>query len=147
MTRPQQSTIVKSSAPQYCNSPRTSGSREENLQSTKSVKSEAGVEENSNFYPDSALVKTHELCATVITFNIKKKGFSDITGAFPHKSSRGNLYIMVMYDYDSNAILAKPIKKCRQKLSAMRSTRSTRSSNQELANLKFTLCTTSVLVT
>ena len=38
------------------------------------------------------------------------KGISSITGAFPHKSSRGILYVTVMYEYYSNAILAKPIK-------------------------------------
>ena len=55
-------------------------------------------------------MKTHEICANIRPFNIKIKVFSDITGAFPHKSSRGNVYVMVMYDYDSNAILAEPIK-------------------------------------
>ena len=55
-------------------------------------------------------MKTHELCATIIPFNIKVKGFNDITGAFPHNSIRGNLYVMVVYGYDSNEILAKPIK-------------------------------------
>ena len=55
-------------------------------------------------------MKTYELCVTIISFNIKIKVFSDLTGAFPHKSSRGNLYVMVMYDYDSNAILSEPIK-------------------------------------
>ena len=55
-------------------------------------------------------MNTHELCATITPFNLKRKGFSDITGAFPHKSSRGNLYVMVMYDYDSNSILVEPTK-------------------------------------
>ena len=55
-------------------------------------------------------MKTHEICATLIPFNLKRKGFSDFTGAFPHKSSRGNFYVMYMYDYDSNEILDKPIK-------------------------------------
>ena len=53
---------------------------------------------------------THELYKTIITFNIKRKGFSDLTGAFPHKSSRGDFYAMVMYDYDRNTILYEPIK-------------------------------------
>ena len=53
---------------------------------------------------------THELCATIIPFNIKRKGFTDLTGAFPHKSIIGNLYAMVMYDYNSNIILVEPIK-------------------------------------
>ena len=74
------------------------------------MKLEVEVEEDSNFYPDAESVKTHEMCATIIPFNIKRNGFSDFTGAFPHKSSMGNLYVMVMYDYDINAILAEPTK-------------------------------------
>ena len=36
--------------------------------------------------------------------------YSDITGKFPYPSSKGNQYIMVMYDWDSNAILGEPMK-------------------------------------
>jgi hypothetical protein len=36
--------------------------------------------------------------------------YTDQTGIFPVVSSKGNNYIMVLYDYDSNAILAQPIK-------------------------------------
>ena len=36
--------------------------------------------------------------------------YHDLTGAFPHKSSRGNQYIYLFYDYDVNAILTQPIK-------------------------------------
>ena len=110
MASPQQSTIVKASASQHCKSLRTYVPGEKNLQSTKHVKSEVEVEEDSNFYPDSETVKTHEMCATIIPFNINRKVFGDLTGALPHKSSRGNLYVMVLYDYYSNAILAEPIK-------------------------------------
>ena len=35
---------------------------------------------------------------------------SDQTGRFPNFSSRGTKYIMVLYDYDSNSILATPLK-------------------------------------
>jgi hypothetical protein len=38
------------------------------------------------------------------------KIYTDQTGRFPVVSSKGNKYIMVLYDYDSNAILAQPIK-------------------------------------
>jgi hypothetical protein len=38
------------------------------------------------------------------------KIFSNQTGRFPLTSSRGNKYIMIVYDYDSNAILAEPLK-------------------------------------
>jgi hypothetical protein len=36
--------------------------------------------------------------------------YTDQTGTFPVVSSKGNKYIMILYDYYSNAILAKPIK-------------------------------------
>jgi hypothetical protein len=36
--------------------------------------------------------------------------YTDQTGRFPIMSSNGKTYIMILYDYDSNAILAQPIK-------------------------------------
>jgi hypothetical protein len=36
--------------------------------------------------------------------------YTDQTGRFPVVSSKDNKYIMILYDYDSNAILAQPIK-------------------------------------
>jgi hypothetical protein len=36
--------------------------------------------------------------------------YNDQTGSFSVVSSKGNKYIMILYDYDSNAILAQPIK-------------------------------------
>jgi hypothetical protein len=36
--------------------------------------------------------------------------YTDQTGKFPVVSRKGNKYIMIVYDYDSNAILAQPIK-------------------------------------
>jgi hypothetical protein len=36
--------------------------------------------------------------------------YTDQTGLFPVVSSKGNKYIMILYDYDSNAIMAQPIK-------------------------------------
>jgi hypothetical protein len=36
--------------------------------------------------------------------------YSDQTGRFPVTSSKGNKYIIIVYDYDSAAILAEPIK-------------------------------------
>ena len=55
-------------------------------------------------------MKTHELCETIIPFNVKRKGFINLTGSLPHNSSRVNLYIMVLYYYISNKILSEPIK-------------------------------------
>jgi hypothetical protein len=36
--------------------------------------------------------------------------YTDQTGIFPVVSSKGNKYIMILYDYESNSIFAKPIK-------------------------------------
>jgi hypothetical protein len=38
--------------------------------------------------------------------------YTDQTGRFPVVSSKGNKYIMILYHYDSNAILAQPINDC-----------------------------------
>ena len=54
--------------------------------------------------------KTWENAALIYPFEPKEKTYSDQTGRFPQRSSHRNKYIMVMYDYDSNAILAEPLK-------------------------------------
>jgi hypothetical protein len=36
--------------------------------------------------------------------------YTDQTGRFPMVSIKGDKYIMILYDYGSNAILAQPIK-------------------------------------
>jgi hypothetical protein len=38
--------------------------------------------------------------------------YTDQTGQFPKKSSRGNQYIMVLIKLDSNAILVEAMKNC-----------------------------------
>ena len=35
---------------------------------------------------------------------------TDQTGSFPVTSSRNSKYLMVLYDHDSNAIIAEPLK-------------------------------------
>ena len=85
-----------------------------------------GVEEDSDLYPDADTVKTYDMCATIIPFNLNIKGFIDLTGDLPHNSRRGNLYAVVLYYYDSNTILAEPIKIGRQQSSVILSSRSTR---------------------
>jgi hypothetical protein len=52
-------------------------------------------------------VKTQFVYAATIDAD---KIYTDQTGRFPVVSSKGNKYIMIVYDYDSNAILAQPIK-------------------------------------
>jgi hypothetical protein len=41
--------------------------------------------------------------------NVTGQIYSDQTGRFPTTSSRGNKYVMIVYDYDSNAILSETI--------------------------------------
>ena len=46
----------------------------------------------------------------IIHFETKVAAYDDLTGIFPHKSSRGNEYILVHYDHNSNAILSDSLK-------------------------------------
>ena len=92
-------------------------------------------------------MNTHEMYEKITPFNLRRKGLSDLTGDLPHKSSIGNLYVMVLYDYDINTILAETIKIGRHQPSTMLSSISKRSSKQEVAMQKFTLWTTSVIMT
>jgi hypothetical protein len=43
-------------------------------------------------------------------YDVRNTVFSDQTGQFPTRSQRGNKYIMVMVEIDSNAILVEPLK-------------------------------------
>jgi hypothetical protein len=74
-----------------------------NVRSTKKepIESETTPTQNVNNEP------THLTFATIEdTGNI----YTDQTGRFPVTSSQGHKYILIMYDYDSNAILTEPIK-------------------------------------
>jgi Reverse transcriptase (RNA-dependent DNA polymerase) len=51
---------------------------------------------------------THEHCCFVDVFEPTGKIYTDQTGKFVTQSSTGNNYIMLLYDYDSNCILAQP---------------------------------------
>jgi hypothetical protein len=50
---------------------------------------------------------TNHLFATI---DDTGKIYTDQTGQFPVKSSQGNQYILVLYDFDTNAILTEPLK-------------------------------------
>ena len=45
---------------------------------------------------------------TPFTFNCK--AYRDLTGHFPHVSSRGNEYFLTVHDYDSDGIFAEVLK-------------------------------------
>jgi hypothetical protein len=57
-------------------------------------------------YLDQGVKTQYAYAATIDAGQI----YTDQTGIFPVVSRKGNKYIMILYDYDRNAILAQPIK-------------------------------------
>ena len=53
---------------------------------------------------------TNKLFALLLPTSDIHKSYSDQTGKFPVQSSRIYQYVFILYEYDSNAILAKPLK-------------------------------------
>jgi hypothetical protein len=82
---------------------------QQNLQSTKEPTIPTLDED---FFPTSPepTTTTNECCAVLFPFVPKHVGYTDLTGRFPHVSARGNKYLLIVYDFDSNAILAEPLK-------------------------------------
>jgi hypothetical protein len=86
--------------------------KRKNIQSTKVPTIATG--EDDILFPlqltDHKTITPH-YCYTTL-FDAKEttgKIYTDQTGAFPHQSSTGNYLLLVLYDYDTNAILAEPI--------------------------------------
>ena len=77
-----------------------------NLQSTK----ESNIKSDYFPAPESPKTKTNEIFIKITPFKPTQKEYSDLTGRFPYTSSQGNQYFVVVYDYNSNAILVKVIK-------------------------------------
>jgi hypothetical protein len=63
--------------------------------------------------PESLQQRTHQVFTAIVDSGTGQI-YSDQTGRFPVTSSRGHKYLFVLYDYDSNAILAEPIKSRKQ---------------------------------
>ena len=79
-----------------------------NLQTTKIPYKESETDDDK--FPQSPTpVKTYDCIGSIQPFKAKEKGYLDLTGRFPYKSARGNQYILLVYDYDSNAILVQPL--------------------------------------
>ena len=61
--------------------------------------------------PTPIPTRTHTIyAATLDPKQPTGNSFSDLTGRFPIQSNRGANYIFVLYDYDSNAILVRPLR-------------------------------------
>ena len=59
-----------------------------------------------DFHPKMEL-KYNDVVLKIVNTN---KMYSDQTGAFPFPSRRGYRYLLISYDVDSNAVLARPLK-------------------------------------
>jgi hypothetical protein len=82
--------------------------QQKNIRSTKPRAIATDTEEDANPPSDALNHRSHHVFAAVtdVTCQID----TDLTGQFPVTSSRGNKYILVLYDYNSSAILAEPMK-------------------------------------
>jgi hypothetical protein len=86
--------------------------QQKNIQSTKTITANLPIATSLDFSPSQEPnnTRTHVVFPAIITTADLNKSYSDQTGKFPTQSSRGHNYVMVLYDYDSNAILSKPLK-------------------------------------
>ncbi len=61
-------------------------------------------------FPPKIELPTNDIIATIVDFRHTNKAYFDLMGTSPYPSSSGNEYVFLLYDYDSNAILVKPMK-------------------------------------
>jgi hypothetical protein len=85
--------------------------QQQNIQSTK-ITADLPIATSLDVSPsrEPNNIRTNAVFATVLASTDLRKSYSDQTGRFPVQSSRGHNYVMILYDYDSNAILSKPMK-------------------------------------
>jgi hypothetical protein len=69
------------------------------------------VQFNDDTHPAMDL-PSHEAMANIVELmdDATGKSYSDLTGRFPTVSEMGNLYVLVLYTQDDNAILVEPLK-------------------------------------
>ena len=79
------------------------------LQSTKIYYEECESDEDKAPIAQATTMRTRASLLSLETFQPKQKGYLDLTGKFPYQSARGNQYLLVAYDYDSNAILVQAL--------------------------------------
>ena len=67
------------------------------------------TEKENCYFPEHRKEKCNMVFSAIHLYSPKQTAYGDITGQFPYKSSTGNRYIYVLYDYNSNAILVQAI--------------------------------------
>jgi hypothetical protein len=84
---------------------------QQNIQSTK-ITTDLDLATSLDIIPtqEPNNLRTNVVFATILTKTDLHKSYSDQTVKFPIQSSRGYNYVMILYDYDSNVILSKPLK-------------------------------------
>jgi len=76
----------------------------------RSTKNDNNYEMTTKLQQDNTSKQVRQNEYYIKTIDLTGKIYSDQTGRFPVISSKGNKYIMIIYDHDSNAILARPLK-------------------------------------
>jgi hypothetical protein len=66
-----------------------------------------GIEDSN---PEQAPPNNTGFASLVELTEPSHKSYSDLTGRFPLHSTQGNLYVLVLYLYDANAILIEPLR-------------------------------------
>jgi hypothetical protein len=92
---------------------RTLGSDTKNQASTKQKPESANIKDDGDddMFPTSTSSgeRSHHCYATIME-PTKGQIYTDQTGLFVQASSTGNNYLLILYDSDSNSILAEPLK-------------------------------------
>ena len=84
------------------------GHQRQQYQGTRSTKQTATIHHDDVPPLATSAAPTHEVYTTV--HEATGQIYTDQTGRFPAISSRGYKYIMILYHYDTNAILTHPLK-------------------------------------
>jgi hypothetical protein len=92
----------------------TMGHQDQNRKNLRSTQPSTTDTTNDDFCATPTIddgAKTYSTFASVIGVSATTgKVYTDQTGCFPIQSSKGHNYIMVLYDYDSNTILAERLR-------------------------------------
>jgi hypothetical protein len=80
----------------------------QNIRSTKTPIATTPID--TDYHPPSDVPNERSHLVFAGTIELRNEVATDLTGRFPVQSSRGHKYILILYDFDSNAILAKPMR-------------------------------------
>ena len=89
---------------------RTPTSYKKNLRSTRQHQKEDENNYKKDMEPEEDKTADCELfCFAALAEEFNSAIYSDATGKFPVPSYHGNRYVMIIYVYDANAILVRPM--------------------------------------